>query len=58
MYFIIVAFFAVRANVMFISWRVQMSELNWEVLRISSEENTKHLCKLSSAQPQLFFVSK
>ena len=22
------AFFAVRANVMFISWRVQMSELN------------------------------
>ena len=29
MYFIIVAFFAVRANVMIISWRVQMSELNW-----------------------------
>ena len=25
-------FFAVRANVMFISWRVQMSELNWIVL--------------------------
>ena len=24
-----VGFFAVRANVMFISWRVQMSELNW-----------------------------
>ena len=31
MYFIILVsfFFAVRANVMFISWRVQMSELNW-----------------------------
>ena len=28
MYFIIVTFFAVRANVMFISWRVQMSVLN------------------------------
>ena len=31
MYFIILFsfFFAVRANVMLISWRVQMSELNW-----------------------------
>ena len=32
MYFIILFsffFFAVRANVMFISWRIQMSELNW-----------------------------
>ena len=28
LYFIIIAFFTVRANVMFISWRVQMSELN------------------------------
>ena len=28
-YFITVAFFAMCANVMFISWHVQMSELNW-----------------------------